>query len=101
VTVTPQNRTILEAEIERFKARLRSGLLDAIQARTASVELAEARAELDEYDWSTITRSVTGAASPSAPGRLSTSRAGWSSRSTDPGTWAASRSARFLSRKVD
>jgi hypothetical protein len=65
VTVTPENRYILEVEIERFKERLRSGLLDAKQARNATARLAEARNDLDEHDWDTIRRSLPAATSPS------------------------------------
>jgi hypothetical protein len=67
VTVTPENRYILQAEIERFKERLRSGLLDAKQARNTTARLAEARNDLDEHDWDTIRRSLPAATSPSQP----------------------------------
>ena len=95
--MTPEKRYIAEAEIERFRQRLRSGLLDAVEARMAAVQLAEAREELDEDDWATIRCPVTAATSvaqppPSAPrsGPVAsrTARAPWSAWSSwlaDPG----------------
>jgi hypothetical protein len=96
--MTPEKRYIAEAEIEHFKQRLRSGLLDAVQARAAAVRLAEAREELDEHDWGSIRGLVTVAISPNQlqpsehhPGLVAsrTHRAPWSawfSWLADPGT---------------
>jgi hypothetical protein len=106
VTGAPENCCIFEVEIERFEERLRSGLLDAKQAKNATARLAEARDDLDEHDWDTIRRSLPAATPPSQPqppeprpGPLATrpSRAascGLSSWSTDQGTRPASPSAR-------
>jgi hypothetical protein len=98
VTVTPENRYILEAEIERFRQRLRSGLLDAKQARAATVRLAEARDDLDEYDWGMIRHSLPADMSASQPlpsgphpdpaaTRMSRSAwSGWDAWPADPAT---------------
>jgi hypothetical protein len=67
VTGAPENRYMREVEIERFKERLRSGLLGAKQARNATARLTEARDDLDEHDWDTIRRSLPAATSPSRP----------------------------------
>ncbi len=96
--MTPEKRYIAEAEIEHFKQRLRSGLLDAVQARIAAAQLAEAREELDEYDWATIRDPATPGTSPARPPPFAhhlglvasrTARAPWSawfSWLADPGS---------------
>ena len=96
--MTPENRYILEAEVDRFKQQLRSGLLDAKQARSATRQLAEARDDLDEHDWGMIRHSTEADASaaqplPSAPRPEPIATAlthsawtGWSAWPADPPT---------------
>ena len=50
MATAPMDRFIIESEIEHFLERLRSSLLDALEAREAAIRLAEARDALDRHD---------------------------------------------------